>query len=228
MSAFTTPSYDVQRPTGVCAMTGKSIEPGESFYAALVEMTDQEIAEFRQQLAEARAKQEKKQGTKQDKKKAGSDALGTMAMLGLKRVDVCLDAWQAQQRPEQVFSYWKTTQPEPGGKPNVFVDDAVLMELLKRLEDATEPDRLAFRHVLALILLRKKLLRYDEALEREATVGEQTGRYTFWRLTPKLDVAKGPLGKWSDTSLMVLDPGMDEQQVQQVVEQLGEILSAEL
>lgn len=148
--------------------------------------------------------------------------------LGMKRVDVSVGAWEQGFRPPHLFSFWKTTVPEPNQKKKMFVDDAVLLNLLRRLEDATEPQRLAFRYVVALILMRKKLLRYDGTEKLDDPEGDGPVQ-EWWQFTPKLDVSKGHFGKWNeDETLSVLDPRLDESQIEQVTTQLGEILEAEL
>ncbi|MEO1237581.1 MAG: hypothetical protein AAFX76_12405 [Planctomycetota bacterium] len=148
--------------------------------------------------------------------------------LGMKRIDVSADAWEGGFRPPHLFSFWKTTVPEPNAKKKTFVDDAVLLNLLRRLEDATEPQRLAFRYVVALILMRKKLLRFDGTDSRDNPDGDGPVQ-EFWLFTPKLDPSKGHFGKWNeDETLRVLDPRLDESQIEQVTSQLGEILEAEL
>ena len=198
MTQFNAPTYDVERPTGQCAFTGRTLEPGEAYTATLVEADTPD------------------------------------APLGLKRLDVAMDAWNNGQRPDHLFSYWKTVVPEPNQKKSIFVDNEVLMNLLRRLSDADNPQRLAFRFILALILMRKKLLRYDRTEMRPATVQTDDGltdtvEQEWWLLTPKLDLAKGPLGRWNvDESIEVLNPQLDEQRTQQVTEQLNEILNAEL
>lgn len=190
MTSFNTSAYDIEKPSGVCAMTGRQMEPGETFTAALVEDES-----------------------------------------GFRRVDVSEEAWSANQRPDNMLAFWQTTVPEPNQKKKVFVDDEVLMNLLRRLEDAEQPQRIAFRFVLMLILMRKKLLRYDKTehrpIDREGE--EPGGEADWWLLTPKLDLSKGPLGKWKDDeTIAVLDPHLDDEQMRQVSEQIGEILNAEL
>ena len=146
----------------------------------------------------------------------------------MKRVDVGVDAWDGGFRPPGLFSYWKTTIPEPSEKRKTFVDDAVLMNLLRRLEDAAEPRRLAFRYVVALILMRKKLLRYDGS-ERVVDPSGDGPVQEWWCFTPKLDVSKGHFGKWDeDETLRVLDPNLDAEQIEAVTAQLGEVLDGEL
>jgi hypothetical protein len=229
MSQFSQSNYDVQKTSGICAATGEDLAPGSPCYSALVDIP----AEEREQNDQ----------------------------LGMRRVDVSAGAWDDGFRPPHLFSFWKTTIPEPNQKKKTFVDDAVLLNLLRRLEDAVEPQRLAFRYVVALILMRKKLLRFDgserrplppemAAAARSEVDGETPGddpgenpgvaqtsgaeqnasaEGEFWLFTPKKDVSKGHFGKWSeDESLEVLDPRLDESQIEQVTSQLGEILEAEL
>src|SRR5690606_30627423 len=137
MTQFNTPTYDIERPTGTCAFTGRVLEPGEAYMATLVELDEAEQQQSPQ------------------KTRTGA------AILGFKRVDVSMEAWQQGQRPPRIFSYWKAVVAEPNQKKKLFVDDDVLLNLLRRLADATEPQRVAFRFVLALILMRRKMLRYD-------------------------------------------------------------------
>lgn len=192
MSQFSATNYEIPRASGVCAASGRTLEPGETYYAALVDLPPDQ--------------------------QPGSPE----SALGLARVDVSAQAWEAGFRPQHLFSFWKSVVPEPNAKKKLFVDDAVLMNLLRRLADTDQPQRLAFRYVLALILMRKKLLRYDGVRTDEQ-------QQSWWLLTPKLDISKGPLGKWNpEDTLLVLDPRLDESQIEQVTQQLGEILEAEL
>ena len=199
MSQFNAPAYDIERPTGQCTFTGRTLEPGESYIATLIEVDESEEPEG----------------------KGG---------LGLKRLDVSWEQWQQDNRPENVFSFWKTVVAQPNEKKKLFVDDDVLMNLLRRLADTDQPRRLAFRFVLCLILMRKKYLRYDRTEKR--TIENEDGEsieQEWWLVTPKLDLSKGPMGKWHDSEQFeVLDPRLDEQQVIDVTDQIGEILEAEL
>lgn len=189
MSQFNAPTYDIERPTGQCAFTGRTLEPDEQYIAALVEDGD-----------------------------------------NLKRVDICQQAWDQGKRPEDLFSYWKATVPQPQERKKLFVDDAVLMNLLERLADADQPQRIAFRFVLTLIMMRKKLLRYDRTDPRKVMGPDaQETTQEWWVLTPKLDLSKGPLGKWDEArTLEVLDPRLDEEGIRAVTDQLSQILQAEL
>ncbi len=207
MAQFNTPSYEIPKTSGRCASTGRELAPGEPYYAALVDLPENAPVD------------------EQSKDKAAE----ALRALGMCRLDVSIEAWEGGYRPEGLFGYWKSTVPQPNEKKKLFVDDSILMNLLERLADATEPDRLAFRYVLALIMMRKKLLRYDGKEIRTAEVDGEQVEQAWWALTPKLDLAKGPLGKWHpDVVLHVMDPNLDESQVEQVTQQLGDILQAEL
>jgi hypothetical protein len=209
MSQFNAPTYEITRSLGQCVFTGRTLEPGEAYISTLVEV---------------------------DPSQEPAPAANA---LGFKRLDVSMEAWQQGHRPDRLFSHWKSIVPEPNQKKKLFVDDEVLMGLLKRLADADQPQRIAFRFVLALILMRKKLVRYDGMEKRSETVTAQgedgapasTQQITreWWLMTPKLDVAKGQFGKWNEEErIEVLDPHLDETQIQQVTSQLNEILDAEL
>lgn len=129
---------------------------------------------------------------------------------GLKRMDVALNVWESGSRPPRLFSFWKSVVPQPNQKKKVFVDDQVLMNLVKRLADADQPQRLSFRFVLALILMRKKLLRYEGS--------KMMDEKDIWLMTPKGE----------EQPLEIFNPQLDDEQIQQVTEQLGEILEGEL
>lgn len=79
---------------------------------------------------------------------------------GFDRLDIITDAWESGWRPARLFAHWQTTVPTSDARPNPFIDDEALMELFDSLADAEEADtrRLAFRHLLALVLVRKRLL----------------------------------------------------------------------
>ncbi|MEO0474429.1 MAG: hypothetical protein AAF085_00470 [Planctomycetota bacterium] len=195
-------TYDIQRPTGVCAATGRELEPGETVYAALVDPP-----------AEDRSEEQRKANDK-----------GELPML---RVDVSADAWEESAfRPPYLFGFWRTEVPEPNEKKKLLVGDAAIQELMLSMEDATEDKQLAFRYVLALILLRKKLLRHDGIDRREQDDGPVQD---WWQFTPKLDIAKGHFGKWSeDGKFEVLDPHITEDEIAGVTDQLGQVLELDL
>jgi hypothetical protein len=216
MSQFNAPAYDIERPSGQCAFTGHTFEPGEAYIVTLVEIDDPPKSD---------ASEKKKKDKKKDEKK-----VSLVEVLGLKRLDVSLSEWEKQHRPERVFSHWKTTASEPNKKRKLFVDEVVLMNLFRRLADTDNDQRLAFRFVLGLILMRKKYIRYDRTEIRWKKESESRSiKQEWWIVTPKLDLSKGPLGKWNnDDPLSMFDPRLGEAEIRQVTDQLSEILEAEL
>lgn len=195
-------TYDIQRPTGVCAATGEELTPGDTVYTALVDPP-----------AEDRSEEQAKVNDK-----------GELPML---RIDVGADAWEAGGfRPPHLFGFWRAEVPEPNEKKKLLVGDAAIQELLLSMEDASENKQLAFRYVLALILLRKKLLRHDGIDRREQEDGPVQD---YWQFTPKLDIAKGHFGKWNEQGRFeVLDPHITEGEIAGVTEQLGQVLELDL
>jgi hypothetical protein len=128
---------------------------------------------------------------------------------GLERLDVAIEAWDAFDK-SSLLAYWIAHMPALEEKRPLFVDDTVLLDLFERLGDATEPAKINFRFVLGLILMRKRLLTYERS--RSEGPGRQ-----FWVVRLK----------GTDTTLDMLDPKLDEQQVRDVSGQLGQILSEE-
>jgi len=79
---------------------------------------------------------------------------------GFDRVDALSEQWEGGWRPERLFAHWRTVVPTSDARPNPFIDDDALLDLFDSLADSDETDhrRLAFRHLLALVLVRKRLL----------------------------------------------------------------------
>jgi hypothetical protein len=130
---------------------------------------------------------------------------------GFQRRDYKLSAWEGGARPERLFSFWKTTAADKGEKKQ-FLDDEILLNLFDRLADEDSPKRIAFRFVLGLMLIRKKLLRFDHS--------ERRGEQEIWLVRRRGVPANHPPEE-------MINPEMDEEAVASVTEQLGEILSGD-
>ncbi len=137
----------------------------------------------------------------------------------LVREDYALDAWEGAagaeparpRAPRRLFGYWRGTVPEPNAAPRAFVDDEELLDLFAQLEGVEEPRRVAFRYLLALILIRKRLLTYEggrPADLRHGTPGE---------LIVKVRGQEG--------TVRVVDPGMDDATAAEATEELGRIMN---
>jgi hypothetical protein len=131
---------------------------------------------------------------------------------GLERVDYAIPAWEGGARPTppaRVFASWRGTyQPGESGKLKPLLSDEELLDLFQELGEATEPKRLAFRYVLALMLVRRKVL---------MAVGSGRG---IIRVRPK-----GAPPEMEPTE--VRDPGLDDGLVADAIEQLSKVVPGE-
>ena len=132
---------------------------------------------------------------------------------GLKRLDYSLEAWEGGTRPESLFSFWRTKVPEEGIHKKQVIDETVLLTIFEQLADDDQPRRVALRFVLALILMRKRLLRFMGRVEEDGIV--------IWRMRPRGSTPDAPL-------LEVIDPGLGDEDVLALSEQLTEVLEADL
>jgi hypothetical protein len=160
-------NWEINKPLGQCSGSGKKIEYGEEYFAALVETGE-----------------------------------------GLARRDFCAEYWMAEK--PGVYCYWKTRLPKPDEKKHRFVDDEMLMAFFERLGKETEQEKINFRFVLALVLMRKRRLKYDSTEIRD---GKE-----IWRLR------KTSEKEFAD----VTNPKLDEEQIKQLTSQVGEILQTDL
>lgn len=135
---------------------------------------------------------------------------------GFERQDFSLAAWESGARPERLFSYWKTIVPESTAKRKLLVDDAVLMDLFERLAEDDRPQRQAFRFVIGLLLMRKRLLKFiGRAEQSDKALPEK------WLLRPR--------GAEPDsTPIELLNPQLSDDDVRELTEQLSEVLQGEL
>jgi len=144
---------------------------------------------------------------------AGEEYFGALIETkeGLQRRDFCVDYWE-REKPG-VFCYWRSRLPDPDQKKQIFVDDEMLTAFFERLEKETGQEKINFRFVLALILMRKRRLKYD------ATRIED-GR-EIWRLRV---VGEKPAAR----RIEVINPHLDEEQIEQLSSQIGQILQTDL
>jgi hypothetical protein len=135
----------------------------------------------------------------------------------LQRIDFSLPAWQKGARPKrplQVVGYWRTKMHPPGQSRKPLIDDAALLDLFEQLDGVEEPSRISFRFVLALILIRKKLLKYEGSHRDAAGTGPvMLVRRATRASEPPAEVVE------------VCDPQMDEAAVGEAVEQLSAIMA---
>lgn len=144
----------------------------------------------------------------------GSELVATVREVGeaLQREDFCLDCWSArpQQEDEGLLGLWHSRVPAPAEKKRLLVDDELVTNLFQRLQQADTTAKVNFRFVLALILMRKKLLLYDRTEQLE---GQET-----WVMHLRGD----------DTPVKVINPHLDDAKITETSEQLGQIMEGQL
>ena len=134
---------------------------------------------------------------------------------GLQRRDYSLDAWDAGARPrspEILFGYWFSTRPDSNAPPKALIEPGEIAELFGQLEGATQEKQIAFRFVLSLILMRKRVIKFEK--KGDPIDGCET-MIVRWGLK-----SAGP----SDEMMTVIDPGMDETAVADAMEQIGAVM----
>jgi hypothetical protein len=135
---------------------------------------------------------------------------------GFERIDCMLACWDKLDRGSGagggtgIVAFWKATMPQAEARKKLFVDDEVLCSLFERLAEVTEPSKLNFRFVLGLILMRKRLLIYENTRREDD--------HEIWSMR----------FKGCEEALDLLNPQLTEEQVGDVSRQLGEILNEEL
>ena len=140
----------------------------------------------------------------------GSEYFGALVETeqGLQRQDFSPEFWRTEK--PAVYCYWKARLPQPNQKKQLFVSDDMLLAFFDRLAEETEQERVNFRFVLTLILMRKRRLKYDSSVTVD---GQET-----WTL--KVTGEK--------RMVEVVNPHLDEDQIERLSEQMGQVLNAEL
>lgn len=189
-----TGAYDLGRSAGACAASGAALRPGQPCVVALCEASDGERPDA-----------------------------GTPFGLFLKRLDYSVEAWDAGSRPERLLFYWRTSVPESGQERRLLVDDETLLDLFLRLEADERPNRIAFRFVLGLLLVRRRLLRVvgqrHETIERTGAADGRPERIEreVWLLQPRGVESSAP-------PIALVNPRLREEDVCAIAEELGEIM----
>lgn len=186
-------SYSIGSSTRRCAATDRELVTGEPYVAVLAQQADSDDFE---------------------------------------RFDFAAEAWDSGARPPRssvVLGFWRGSVPDPSAKRRMLVDDQSLLELFERSAEAIEPadlgegaqpsegdhvakekQRLAFRFVLALILLRKRLLVQDDSRGSTMLVRVRTNKNV--PLAPRVEV---------------VDPGLDDATLIAVTEKLGAVIAGD-
>lgn len=132
------------------------------------------------------------------------------------RDDYCDDCWNSlEDRPQvdapDVFGIWQSRVQLRQEKRKLFVDNELLINFFERLSGSSDDLKVSFRYILALVLMRKKLLVYDRMKSKDNGM-------EIWEMHLK----------GNDQKHLVTDPKMDEEKIAQVSQQLGAIMEGEL
>jgi hypothetical protein len=76
------------------------------------------------------------------------------------RQDICSEAWQGP--PENAYSFWMGRVPPRDQHKKPQLDDSLLGECFQRLAGETEPQKVNFRYIVALLLMRRRRLKFEE------------------------------------------------------------------
>ncbi len=120
------------------------------------------------------------------------------------RQDFSGDAWRGP--PEGAFSFWSGRVPSQEENKRPTFDDEMLLDCFQRLETQQDPQKVNFRYVLSLLLLRRKKLKFEQA----AMQGEQE--------TLTLRCVR------SGTTYQVVNPRLQEEQLVQVQDEVVALL----
>lgn len=127
---------------------------------------------------------------------------------GLERRDYSQEYWE-DNKPE-VYCYWKTILPTGEEKKKIFIDDDMLFAFFDRLAEEDEQEKIDFRFVLTLVLMRKKLLKYQNNKTEDGN--------EIWVLK---DMRTKDMTE-------VVNPGLSEERMDQLKEQMGQIMQGDL
>ena len=127
---------------------------------------------------------------------------------GLERRDYSAEFWESEK--PSVYCFWKTKLADPEEKKKIFVDDEMLMAFFERLAEETDQEKINFRFVLTLVLMRKRKLKYVS--------GRTEGDSEIWNLR----ITGG------DETVEVVNPNLTEDQIEQLSSQIGQILQVDL
>jgi hypothetical protein len=138
---------------------------------------------------------------------------------GYERRDCCLtcpppDAGGPHSGPDRrpadenaAIGYWQTRRPAPAGKKVQPFDREAIYGFFRRLDDAAEPEKVQFRFVLALLLWRKRVLKFEGATRA-------AGREVWQYAAPAAGLTHH-----------VERPDLDEEQLERLSGQLEQLLA---
>jgi hypothetical protein len=90
----------------------------------------------------------------------------------IQRRDLCAEAFAKTRRPENALAWWSSRLPSGVEKKEKLAPNDALLDFFESLVD--RPDEAALRYVLALLLTRRRVLRFErEEIELDAAPSER-------------------------------------------------------
>jgi hypothetical protein len=123
---------------------------------------------------------------------------------GFERRDFCTACRPAD---EAALAQWRTRRPAPRKRGAPAFDREAVFTFFTRLDDAETPEKLQFRFVLALLLWRKKVLRFTE------TIRDAEGE--IWRFETPAGAQRYDVRR----------PDLDDAQIERLSAQLEQLLA---
>lgn len=121
------------------------------------------------------------------------------------RRDYAAEAWQGP--PEGVLGWWKSRMPDRNERKLHFAPNDVMLDLLESFE--TQPEMQDMRYVLALLLIRRRVVRLEE------TEHDDSGREVSVLYCPR-----------RETTYRVFTAMPDEARTAEIQEELSRLLFA--
>lgn len=121
-------------------------------------------------------------------------------------------AWEPARRPPaaiELVAVWRTRVPEPRKGVVRAIEDAEAMDLFEQLDGDEDPTRQAIRYVLTLLLVRRRLL---VCTKTDPKTGAMSVR------------PRGPASDPPVEPMVVPDPGLDAERLEQTIDELGALL----
>jgi hypothetical protein len=127
---------------------------------------------------------------------------------GYERRDYCANC----RPPDEPFAIgaWRTRRPEPTTKKTAAFDRQAIYRFFERLDDADTPEKQRLRFILALLLWRKKVLKFNGSETRD--------EHEVWRFG----------APHTDEMHAVVRPDLDEDQLERLGAQLELLLTGEV
>lgn len=128
----------------------------------------------------------------------------------LRRLDFSRESWELGSRPGppmRLFASWRCSYAPPDAKRKLRLSDDELLDLFHQLAESDQERQRGFRNVLALLLIRRKLLVYEGTVSGVLRVREAT-----------------PAGTPHAPTIEVPEAKLDDESMAAVIEQLTEVI----